>query len=215
MFKKAILMGSAAALTLGTGAAMAATSATATTDLNLRMGPGPAYQIAGVISADDAVSVDGCVADGAWCKVSYNGTEGWAYGNYLMHEAAPIVEAPTVSVIQYEETQEAPGAAMIGSATGATVGALVGGPVGAVIGGVVGGAVTGEAAEVTEETTVYVRENPVEPVFLDGEVVVGAAVPNTVQYYTIPSSDQYAYTNVNGNTVIVDEQSGAIVQIIR
>ncbi|MBV7409079.1 DUF1236 domain-containing protein [Maritimibacter sp. DP1N21-5] len=212
--KKTVLMGATAIMALGTSAAVA-DSVTAVTDLNLRMGPGPAYQIAGVIAGGASAELSGCVQGGEWCEVTYNGQTGWASGGYLQHNDMVVAEDPQVSIIQYEETQEAPGAAMIGTATGATVGALVGGPIGALVGGVIGGGVSGEAAEVTEETTVYIQENPVEPVFLDGEVVVGAAVPDTVQYYEIPSSQQYSYMNVNGNTVLIDPETNTIVRVIR
>ena len=212
--KKTVLMGATALMALGTTAAFA-DSVTAVTDLNLRMGPGPAYQIADVITGGDTAELNGCVQGGEWCEVSYNGQTGWASGGYLQRNDMPVSQATDVSVIQYETTQEAPGAAMIGTATGATVGALVGGPIGAVVGGVIGGGLSGEAAEVSEETTVYVRENPVEPVFLDGEVVVGAAVPDTVTYYEIPASQDYRYMNVNGNTVLIDPETNTIVRVIR
>lgn len=215
MNTKTTLMGATALFAMTTSAAFAA-DATAVTDLNLRMGPGPNYQIAAVIPAEGTVDVRGCVAEGAWCEVTFEGQTGWAYGAYLLHGDVAVIEAPDVEVVQYETTDNAEGAAMIGTATGATIGMLVGGPIGAVIGGVVGGGMAGGAAEVTEETTVYVRENPVDPVFLEGEVVVGAKVESdTVTYHTIPSNERYTYANINGNLVLVDPETHTIVQILR
>jgi len=215
MNKKTTLMGATALFALGAGAAFAA-DATAITDLNLRMGPGPAYQIAAVIPAQGTVDVRGCVADGAWCEVTFEEQTGWAYGAYLLQDETPVIEVPETAVIQYETTDDAEGAAMIGTATGVTIGALVGGPIGAVVGGIIGAGAGGEAAKLNEETTIYIRENPVDPVFLDGEVVVGAQVQSdTVTYYEIPSNERYAYTNINGNTVLVDPENHTIVEILR
>ena len=60
-----------------------------------------------------------------------------------------------------------------GAAGGAVTGAIVGGPVGAVIGGVIGTAVAAPPAEVVA----YVQTQQVEPVYLSGDLVVGATVP--------------------------------------
>ena len=55
MFRKAILTASTAIFAAGSAAA--ATSATAVTDLNLRAGPGPQYEIIGVIDAEGFIWV--------------------------------------------------------------------------------------------------------------------------------------------------------------
>ena len=137
MFRKAILTASTAIFAAGSAAA--ATSATAVTDLNLRAGPGPQYEIIGVIDAEAKASVDGCIEESNWCKVTYDGQEGWAYGNYLtamVEETPTAVIAPevTVGTVTYDSSKD--GEAFAGAGTvGAVAGALVAGPIGAVGGG--------------------------------------------------------------------------------
>ena len=195
-------------------------TASTTTDLNFRTGPGPQYAAQGVIPADTAVDVAGCLEGGEWCKVTYDGTAGWAYSAYLTtpveNEPVVLYQAPTtveIETVTYEE-----GNAGVGGAAGATWGAaagalLVGGPA-AVAAGAVLGAATGASSAVTEETVTYVRQNPVEPVYLTGEVAVGAGIPETVQVYEVPEGS-YSYVNVNEQTVIVDPETRRIVQVIR
>ena len=106
-----------------------------------------------------------------------------------------------------------------GATAGATLGALtayaVGGPIGGIIaGGIIGGAAGSAAAEPEENTITYVRENPVETVYLDGEVVVGAGIPTTVTTFEVPESD-YRYVNINGATVLVDNETNLIVDVVR
>lgn len=73
----------------------------------------------------------------------------------------------------------------------------------------------GDALDPPDTTTVtYVQQNPVEPVWLEGEVVTGAAIPETVVLTPIPDST-YAYSYVNGVPVIVDPNQRQIVQIVR
>ena len=70
------------------------------------------------------------------------------------------------------------------------------------------------AAEPEESTITYVRENPVDTVYLDGEVVVGAGIPTTVTTYEVPETT-YRYVNINGATVIVDNETNLIVDVVR
>ncbi|MEC7761631.1 MAG: DUF1236 domain-containing protein [Pseudomonadota bacterium] len=215
MLKKSMLLGSAAALTLGTGAAFAVDgSASAAADLNLRVGPGPNYSIVDVIPAESMVDLNGCVPAGGWCEVTYEGTTGWAYSPYLTVEETPVAEMQEVTVIEYEENNDAGEAAFVTGAAGAAIGAALGGPVGAVIGGVVGSATGGTAASIEPGVVTYVQANPVAPVILQGEPVVGVTVPQEVDVYQVPEY-QYSYLNVNGDTVIVDNESRQIVQVVR
>lgn len=209
-------------LTLGTtltgillaSSAYAETSATAWTDLNLRAGPGVAYEIVGVIPATQAVTVDGCLDDLNWCRVAYDGMNGWASGDYL----TAMVEEPiytnrerlAVGTVTYERDPEA---TVGGGVAGAIAGAIVGGPVGAVIGAGIGMGV-GSAITPEERVTTYVRENPVDPVYLDGEVVVGAGIPDNVTLTEVPDSEYY-YTYVNGVRVLVERERRQVVYIVR
>lgn len=209
---------SAAALALGTTAAMAETSATAMTDLNIRSGPGPIYQIIDVIPAEENVAVSGCIESANWCEVTLGDQTGWSYAPYLqmdeqemtLNEAAQG-ESETVAMIEFDDQSSE--AALVTGAAGAAVGALIAGPVGAVAGGFLSTVAGGVAVQ--PEVTVYATENPVEPVFVEGEVAVGATVPDTVTVYELPENAEYAYLNINGDTVVIDNESRQIVKIVR
>lgn len=195
-------------------AASAQTNANAYTDLNLRAGPGVEYEIVGVIPTATAVTVDGCLESSNWCRVAYGDVNGWASGDYL----TAMVEAPiyanrdrlAVGTVTYEKN---PDATVGGGLAGALAGGLVGGPVGAVVGAVVGMGV-GNAATPEERVTTYVVQNPVDPIYLDGEVVVGAGIPETVTLAEVPDSPYY-YAYVNGTRVLVEREQRRIVYIVR
>lgn len=194
--------------------AHAVTTAAAWTDLNLRAGPGTTYEIVSVIPATNSVTVDGCLEASNWCRVSHEGINGWASGAYLtaMVETPIIIDRERLAVqsVTYEKSPETSAA---GAATGAVAGAVVGGPVGAVIGAVIG---MGAGAAITpeERVTTYVRTNPVEPIYLDGEVVVGAGIPETVVLSEVPDSDYY-YAYINGVPVLVEREQRRVVHIVR
>ncbi|WP_370853058.1 DUF1236 domain-containing protein [Pararhizobium haloflavum] len=65
-----------------------------------------------------------------------------------------------------------------------------------------------------ENVTTYVQSNQVEPVYLEGEVVVGAQVPETVALTEVPDYD-YRYVNVNSQPVLVDPSNRQIVYVYR
>ncbi|MCV0394418.1 MAG: DUF1236 domain-containing protein [Rhizobiaceae bacterium] len=217
-----------AGLTMLSGVAFAQTQVSATTDLNVRAGPGPNYPVVGVIGAGQGATIGGCVEGSRWCSVAFDGGEGWAYSDYLtvdaggetvvLTERPATVEVPTVT---YEETASTGGGAVAGAATGAVAGAIVGGPLGAAVGGVAGAA-TGGIAEAAIEPPARVRtyvesnvvERRVDPVYLDGEVVVGAGLPETVELREIPDYE-YRYVYVNGQPVLVEPQTRRIVYIVR
>ncbi len=214
------LVGLSMAGVLMAGTAMAQTTATAWTDLNLRAGPGANYVIQDVIAANDEVTVNGCLAEANWCKVNYNGAEGWAYGDYLtvpvegevvaLYPNREVVEVQTVT---YENENQGEAALTLG-AMGAAAGALiVGGPV-AVAAGAALGIVGGAAVEPDQTVITYVTQNPVEPVFVNGEVVVGAGVPDAVTLYPVPDAD-LQYVNLNGQYVFVEPEDRRIVYIRR
>lgn len=213
-----IFFGGAVAATLMASTALAQTSATAIADLNLRAGPGPVHDIIAVIPEGASVAVSGCLEGANWCEVALDGTEGWAYGDYLEAEieAKPVaVTAPqartVVSVVEHEE--EAGSTVIAGGTVGAVVGALVGGPFGAAVGAVAGMGAGGIATPSTTTVT-YVRENPVEPVYLDGEIVVGAGLPEAVVLEPVPESE-FRYAYVNGVPVIVEPGERRVVHIVR
>jgi hypothetical protein len=216
MFVRNLLGGSLASILLAMPA-FAETSATATTDLNLRAGPGPMHEVVSVIPEGGSVTVEACIDASNWCQVRRDGTEGWAYGAYLEIEVAAEPRALTapearteIQIIEERETGARTGA---GGAAGAIAGAILGGPPGALLGAAAGMS-AGALTEPSSRVITYIRENPVEPVYLEGEVVVGAGLPETVTLQPVPESDlTYAY--VNAVPVIVEPQERRIVYIYR
>ncbi|SFD98360.1 DUF1236 domain-containing protein [Roseivivax sediminis] len=189
-----------AAATLGVLATplAAQTAATATTDLNFRAGPGPQYATQGIIPSGESVDVAGCLEDGAWCEVIHDGMSGWAYSTYLTtpveEQPMAITEAPTVETVIYE-ADAVPAEETVGTITAGDPAAV-------------------SVGTVDETTVTYVRENPVDPVWLDGEVAVGATLPESVEIYRVPDAD-VSYVVVNQQPVIVDPATGRIVQVLR
>lgn len=216
MFTKTFLSLSTAAI-LFAGAASADTEAMAGTDLNMRSGPGPMYSIVGVIPAKGAVSVQGCLADASWCTVTYEGVSGWAAGNYMTanveNEPVALVGGDKRVVLKTVTYDNAGASTAGGMATGAIAGALIAGPPGAFVGGILG-AGAGAAAAPDATVLTYVQSNPVEQVYLDGEVVVGAGIPETVVLTPVPESE-YSYAYVNGVPVLVETKKRTVTYIVR
>jgi hypothetical protein len=211
------LLGGALSGALLATTALADTSATATTDLNLREGPGPMHAIISVIPEGGSVTVDGCLEASDWCRVSRDGTDGWAYGAYLSTEIAAepvVIAAPQArQTVRIIEQQEVGGSTLAGGTMGAIAGAIIAGPPGALLGAAAGiGA--GALAEPTTREITHVRENPVEPIYLDGEVVVGAGLPDAVVLTPVPESE-FTYAYVNQVPVIVEPGERRIVYIPR
>lgn len=204
-----------------------ALDANAVTDLNIRSGPANNYTVVGVIPSGGTAMLEGCVADGSWCKVSFDGVEGWSYAPYLtvraQEEAYVVPERPAtvdVTTVTYENTGETLEDERAGATAGVVIGSLAayaaGGPLGGIIaGGIIGGAAGSAAVEPTMETVTYIERNPVDTVYLDGEVAVGAGVPPDVTLYEIPSQPEFRYVNINGETVLVNPENNAIVRVIR
>lgn len=107
-----------------------------------------------------------------------------------------------------------------GAAGGAVTGAVVGGPVGAAVGGVIG-AILGTAIDPPPPQVVsYVETQEPPPVVLQGNLTVGATLPNTVVLYPVPTDIYvapegwaYEYAYVNGYRVVVDPRTRAVVAI--
>ena len=207
---------SAAALTV-MAAPLLADPATATTDLNFRAGPGPEYAVVGVIPGMAMAEVEGCMADGAWCQVSYNGQTGWAHRAYLSgnaETATPIEQPRTVTYTRtVTETRGDESTTTVTSATTTdpVMGALLSGPSDTRNGALIAAQVANDPGT---QVVTYVTENPVAPVYLDGEVVLGAGVPETVTVYEVPDS-AYSYVNINGQNVLVERDTRSIVYVYR
>jgi uncharacterized protein YraI len=211
----------AALLTMG-GAALAQSQVQATTNLNVRSGPGPQYPVIGVIGAGQAATLNGCLASGKWCSVAEAGGEGWVYSDYLTGDfggqTVVLTDRPAdaVAVVEAPKNSGDEGA-LAGGATGAIAGAIVGGPIGAAVGGVAGavaGGAVGTVAPPSDTVRTYVTDNRADPIYLDGEVVEGATLPETVVLREIPDYE-YRYVNVNGQDVLIDPATRRVVYIVR
>ena len=197
----------AIAATLAASGTAMAMPGTAMTELALRAGPGPMHPIVGTINANAAVDIAGCTQDGQWCQVSWQGRNGWAYAPYLgmqqqgqmivVPQARQAVQIPTVTCTERRASTAPSG----GQATGT-------------VGGVIAGAATGTVIDPPREVRTYVTTNRVDPVHLQGEVVVGASLPPTIKVYDIPDY-QYRCASVNGTTVLVEPGTNKIVYVYR
>ncbi|GAA4124421.1 DUF1236 domain-containing protein [Aminobacter aganoensis] len=191
----------AGALLAFSGPSFADVAVQAATDLNVRAGPGPQYPVVGVIGAGQATTLRGCLESSKWCSVADSGGDGWVYSDYLVGDFG--------------------GQQVVLSARPADSGVIVVDPPAAaadvVIDGTTGAIVAGEAMPAIEppmEVRTYVTDHRIEPVYLDGEVVVGAGLPDTVELTEIPDSE-YRYVYVNGQPVLVEPSTRRVVYVMR
>lgn len=220
-----MLAASVALFALSGAAALAQSAVTATTDLNVRAGPGPQHAVVGVIGAGQSATLNGCLENSKWCTVATANGEGWVYSDYLTGDfggqQVVLTDRPADSgVVLVPESQTTDGAAtgaIVGGTGGAIAGAFIGGPVGAAVGGaagVIAGGTTGQTIDPPEQVRTYVTTQQVQPVYLEGEAVVGAGLPEVVELQPIPDYE-YRYVNVNGQVVLVEPDTRRIVYIVR
>jgi Protein of unknown function (DUF1236)/Glycine zipper len=111
------------------------------------------------------------------------------------------------------------GGAAAGAATGAVGGAVVGGPVGAVVGAGAGAVAGGLAEQQQPRFRQYVVTQGRPSYRVQEEVRVGAVLPSSgVTYYEVPAEygvQNYRYTIVNDQVVLVDPGSRRVVQVVR
>ncbi|WP_295810557.1 DUF1236 domain-containing protein [uncultured Nitratireductor sp.] len=197
---------SAVALLAFAGVASAEVLARATADLNVRSGPGPQYPIVGVIGVNEEATIGGCQEGSKWCVVTHAGVDGWAYSDYLTapfggaEEYTVVTERPAEALppVSYEATASIEAPPVRGELIGRKT-AL--------------GTIEPIPAPPAEVTT-YVETNTGDPVYLDGEVVVGAVVPETVEVREIPDYN-YRYVYVNEQPVLVEPETRRIVYVLR
>ncbi|TAU88255.1 DUF1236 domain-containing protein [Rhizobium leguminosarum] len=60
----------------------------------------------------------------------------------------------------------------------------------------------------------YVIEQNTPSVVYDGDIAVGATLPDTVEVHTVPDIDGYGYTVVNERRVIVEPKTHRIIQVL-
>lgn len=191
----------ASVVTLLAAGSAFAISGYSTAHLNLRAGPGTQYPIIGVMEYNVRSQITGCLADYSWCAVNVAGLTGWASAEYLVVDEGG-------AIMQVDEQGAATGIPVVAAEGVAEVVAP------AAVGVVVGAG--GQVAAIVPEPAVleYIAATPVPAVAVEGEIVVGAALPAAVQLYQVPGS-VYGYAIVNGNRVLVDVNSRAIVYIHR
>ena len=225
---------SAAILSIGMlVSAQAQTVATATTDLNIRSGPGPEHPVIGNIQQNQRANVLGCIEGSLWCQIDFRGQQGWAYSQYMeldsggrrvvIREPAQVETLPTVTY-----RMPAAGPVTTGVAT-RSEGVVVTRPDGVVTRMPADG--PGLAASPSTTTTViatapdptfapppavgtYVTSNRLDPVTFEGEVVVGAGIPQNVRLSEVPDY-RYQYVYVNDRPVLVDPATRRIVYVFR
>jgi hypothetical protein len=105
---------------------------------------------------------------------------------------------------------------------GAREGDRAGGPVGAIVGGTIGGVLGGVAgvlgADQRPRFRSYVVEQRRPSYRYQGDVRVGAELPEAgVTYYEVPQeygAREYRYTVINDRPVLVDPRSHRIVEVV-
>jgi hypothetical protein len=60
----------------------------------------------------------------------------------------------------------------------------------------------------------FVTQQTVTPVIVNGEVMIGAALPAAAPTYDIPASD-YDFAYINGQRVLVEPTARRIVYVVR
>ena len=157
-------------------------------NLHMRTGPGEQYQIITTVDSQSDVEVHGCLEKVTWCDINWGSIRGWAAGEYIVYRsdegikplplAGDMIGIPVVTFTAVDEI----------------VPVFVG--------------VFEEFDEtVTEisppkQVSAYVEEQDIDTVLVQGEVAVGAVVPEKVPLYAVPES-KYSFTNVNGRNVLV------------
>lgn len=191
----------AAAMSVVAAGPAFAISGYSTAHLNLRSGPGTQYPIIGVMEYNVRSQITGCIADYSWCAITVAGLSGWAAAEYLVVDEGG-------AILKVDEQGAATGIPVV---VAEGVAEVVAGPsVGVVVGA------GGHVAAIVPEPAVleYISATPVPAVAVEGELVVGAALPAAVQLYEVPGS-VYGYAIINHNKVLVDVNTRAIVYIHR
>ncbi|MFK0692181.1 DUF1236 domain-containing protein [Mesorhizobium sp. IMUNJ 23033] len=198
---KAILFPAiAGALVAMSGAALAETAVSAVTDLNVRAGPGPQYPVIGVLAAGQSATLQGCIANSKWCTIAEANGQGWVYSDYVTADFGGNQVVLTRRPVDADIEVVTPPSDDIytDTYTSAIVAAEPIDPI----------------ARPPAEVGTYVTTHRLDPVYLDGEVVTGATLPDTVELREIPDYD-YRYVYVNNQPALVDPGTRRIVYVMR
>ncbi len=184
------------------------TTAQAVTPLNIRSGPGPEYPVIGAIPTNGQAVILGCIQGSLWCQISYNGTQGWAFSQYM----TAMVEGRPLAVSQIRELPPVTYAAP--PATTGTTTTIVRPTYSGDFVAPVATAAPLSIAPPPPAVQTYIVQNPRPQVYLNGEVVEGAGLPPDVALAPIPDSD-YQYAYVNGVPVLVEPATRRVRYIYR
>lgn len=67
---------------------------------------------------------------------------------------------------------------------------------------------------VPDTVTTYVTQQQIEDTTVDGDVVVGTALPDKVVIKNVPDNDEFGYAFVNKKRVIVSPKTRKVVRIV-
>lgn len=183
------------------GVAMADTPVSAVTDLNVRAGPGPQFPVIGVLPAGQSATLTGCIQGSNWCTIAEATGPGWVYSDYVTADFGGrrviLTERPASAEVAVV-SPPMDGTSLDATYTGSIVPAD---PIDAVV-------------TPPQEVRTYIGAHPLEPVYLEGEVVTGAILPDTVELRTIPDYD-YRYVYVNGQQALIDPATRRVVYVVR
>jgi uncharacterized protein YraI len=197
--KRILFPAVAGALVAMSGAALADTAVSAVADLNVRAGPGPQYPVIGVLAAGQSATLTGCIENSKWCTIAEAGGQGWVYSDYVTADfgGSRVVLTERRSSVAVVEPP-----ADVGDYSDTYSGAIV----------------SGEPIDVVDqppaEVRTYVRTHRLEPVYLEGEVVTGATLPDSVDLGDIPDYN-YRYVYVNNQPALIDPATRRIVYVMR
>lgn len=198
--KRILFPAVAGALVAMSGTALADTAVSAVADLNIRAGPGPQYPVIGVLAAGQSATLNGCIQNSKWCTIAEANGQGWIYSDYVTADfggnEVVLTRRPAdadITIVEAPADVDDPDIY-----TGAIV--------------------AGEPIEPIRrppaEVRTYIETNRVDPVYLEGEVVTGATLPDTVELREIPDYD-YRYVYVNGQPALVDPGTRRIMYVER
>ena len=195
----------------------AQTVATATTDLNIRSGPGPEYPVIGHVRENQRINISGCIEGSLWCQVDQKGLQGWAYSQYMVMDSGGrrivLTERGSEAAIP-SVTYRAPPSEVFVRPDGVVTRSRVSGAIVAPTTTVVSDAPVPAFSPPPAAVWNYVQSNPVDPVYLEGEVVVGAGLPQDVALSPVPDY-RYQYVYVNSQPILVDPVTRRVVHVFR
>ncbi|WP_421726355.1 DUF1236 domain-containing protein [Bauldia sp.] len=183
---------------LAGGQAAVAFEAFATNNLHLRTGPGEQYPVETTIRHNDRVEVHGCLEGITWCDLNWGDMRGWAAADYIAYDSAAGVKVLPLA-------QDEIGIPIVNfTAVDAVVPEFIG----------TVETVTDVMTVITppEAVSAYVTEQDIDTVYVQGEIVTGVVLPQTVPLYAVPES-KYNFSRVNGQNVLTETGSNTVVYV--